>query len=133
MKICGTKCGDFVVWQEKELIVERITIDQVLLAVALESATNFFIYGILPEILGKWYSRLPQYSDHLETESDQTVQRDEWCFCHGEESGEMILCDNEHCQVKWFHTECLRIKKIPRSKWFCPECAKGKRRKREIE
>ena len=42
MKICGTKCGDFVVWQEKELIVERITIDEVLLAVALESATKFF-------------------------------------------------------------------------------------------
>ena len=30
MKICGTKCGDFVVWQEKELIVERIAIDEVL-------------------------------------------------------------------------------------------------------
>ena len=56
MNFMELNCGDFVAWQEKELIVERTAIDDVLLAVALESATMFFIYGILPEILGKWYS-----------------------------------------------------------------------------
>jgi hypothetical protein len=42
----------------------------------------------------------------------------------------MIQCDNDQCKVKWFHTECLRIGKVPHGKWFCPEYTKGKRGKK---
>ena len=49
MKICGTKFGDFVVWQ----VVERIALDEPLLKVAMERATKFFIYGVFPEVPGK--------------------------------------------------------------------------------
>ena len=43
-------------------MVERILIDNQFLSIALEKATTFFLYGILPELLGKWYSKLPDYA-----------------------------------------------------------------------
>ena len=47
-----------------------------------------------------------------------------WCYCKTEESGTMILCENNQGPIKWFHVECLRITNIPKKKWFCPECRK---------
>ena len=45
----------------------------------------------------------------------------------------MIACDNEQCKIGWFHINFLRIEKVPRGKWFCPECTKIKRgRKRKV-
>ena len=44
-----------------------------------------------------------------------------------EESGEMIVCGNEQCKIGRFHLDCLRIEKVPRGKWFCPECTNRKR------
>ena len=123
-------------------MLERIPIDEEFLTTALEKATKIFIYGILPEVLGKWYSRLLGYANTSKnssgdiaelsqsTYSEQTAQRDVWCFCRCEESGEMIVCDNVQCKIGWFHIDCLRIEKIPRGKWFCPECTKGKRRRK---
>ena len=113
----------------------------------MEKATKFFIYGILPEVLGKWYSRLTDYANASEPQtvqekfaklsqsihSEQTTQKEVWCFYRCEESGEMIACDNEQCKIGWFHINCLRIEKVPRGKWFCPECTKRKRgRKRKV-
>ena len=46
MKLCGTSCGDFIVWRENELVLESIPIDEEFLTTALEKATKFFIYGI---------------------------------------------------------------------------------------
>ena len=142
MKLCGTNFGDFIVWRENELGPERIPIDEEFLTAALEKATKFFIYGILPEVLGKWYSSYANTSENSSgdiaelsqnTHSKQTAQREVWCFCRCEESGEMVACDNEQCKIRWFHIDGLRIEKVPRGKWFCPECTKGKRgRKRKV-
>ena len=102
IKFCRVSYCDFVVWQEKELVVQRIQPNEEFISAALERATLFFKFGILPEILGKWYSKAPlyltsdgvgvtikdpQYSDH--------VGKEVWCFCRQEESGQMIACDSE--------------------------------------
>ena len=134
MQFCGTTLGDFIVWRENELVVERIPIDEAFLTDALEKATEFLTYGILPEIFGKWNSKSceycsaesPQTSGRLQKNTSQNI----WCFCRSEESGEMIACENEQCQIIWFHTTCLRLKNIPKGKWFCPECTKGRKRKK---
>ena len=87
-----------------------------LFEVAMDKATHFFTYGILPEVLGNWYSRLPPQYAHMhqqhnrENQSEPTTEK--WCFCCQEDSGEMIQCDNEQCKISWFHTECLRISKV---------------------
>ena len=72
-------------------------------------------------------------STSAELSADSDLEQEEvpvWCFCRCEEDGEMIGCDNELCKIEWFHTDCLRIEKIPKGKWFCPECTKGKRTKK---
>lgn len=47
-----------------------------------------------------------------------------WCFCKRALSTEVIGCDNETCNVQWFHFECVGIKCKPRGKWYCQECRK---------
>ena len=37
---------------------------------------------------------------------------------NGEDEGEMILCEDELCLIKWFHTSCLRISTIPKGNWY---------------
>ena len=133
MKVCGAQYADFVVWREDELFVQRIALDEKFIAIQVEKAKKFFMYGILPEVLAKWYSRLPEYTTghcHKQnTEHADNGATKEWCFCRGEESGEMIMCDCKSCRIEWFHTECLKITKIPRGKWFCPDCSKLKKTK----
>ena len=136
MKLCETTHGDFIVWRENELVVERIQINEEFLTVALEKATKFFIYGILPEVLGKWYSRLSHYqttSTPQESASSgpTNVEKEVWCYCKSEKDGQLIGCDNEQCKVGWFHTDCLRITKIPKEKWFCPDCSRERTKRRK--
>lgn len=46
-----------------------------------------------------------------------------FCICRKPDTGStMILCDNSICSIKWFHIECLNMKKIPRGSWFCEDC-----------
>ena len=136
MKFCGTTVGDFIVWRENELVIDRVPINDEFLTTALQKATKLYIYGILPEVLGKWYTRLPDYTKSCTnmsksnvhgSDSEQSGLDEVWCFCRCEESGEMIGCDDEQCNIKWFHMDCLRIDKVPKGKWFCPECSKRKR------
>ncbi|XP_057305418.1 uncharacterized protein LOC130642349 [Hydractinia symbiolongicarpus] len=51
-------------------------------------------------------------------------------FCYQREKGNLIVCDNNDCKIGWFHIKCLRIKRIPRGKWFCAECKEEDRQKR---
>ncbi|KAK7495255.1 hypothetical protein BaRGS_00013437, partial [Batillaria attramentaria] len=48
-----------------------------------------------------------------------------WCYCRRtEEEDDMVACDNENCEVKWFHLSCVGLQCIPREDdaWFCPTC-----------
>ena len=46
-------------WTEKDFVVERIAADKQFFNSAIDTAQQFFVYGILPEIVGKWYTRKP--------------------------------------------------------------------------
>lgn len=92
---------------------------------------------LLPEILGKWYTRpsVPQ-SDNSQCEQArknsndvpklQQVQQNQgtFCNCHGLNTGMIIGCDNKDCPIQWFHIKCLDINKssIPKGDWYCPDC-----------
>ncbi|XGW14832.1 hypothetical protein V3C99_000813 [Haemonchus contortus] len=45
-----------------------------------------------------------------------------YCFCSRISFGEMIGCDNEKCEIEWFHFECIGLTTKPKGKWFCPNC-----------
>ncbi len=62
MKICKVEYRDFVIWRENELIVLRIEKDELFLEEAMDKANDFFKYGILPELLANWYTKLQSSS-----------------------------------------------------------------------
>ncbi|KAG6336227.1 hypothetical protein ID866_2846 [Astraeus odoratus] len=51
-----------------------------------------------------------------------------YCFCDGISYGEMIACDDEHCEREWFHLACIGLTVPPEGTWFCDACRGTKQR-----
>lgn len=45
-----------------------------------------------------------------------------WCVCRRSSFGNMIFCENQNCQIKWFHMKCLKMRKVPIGDWYCRNC-----------
>ena len=140
MMVCRVPYCDFAVWTEKELVVEGITIDSDFHQSMVDAVEHFFVYGVLPKIVGKWYTRKPVANSqgtvstpsHTPTGVLSLVEDSQnhedlsmlWCYCNEPVFGDMIMCDNVKCPIKWFHFDCLRIRQAPKCKWYCPYCRK---------
>ena len=134
INVCNVEYGDFVVWTESDIAVKRIARDRRFYEEATEKIEHMFIYGILPEIIGKWYTRKPVEDSsgvvQTHTETEQIIVEDTedpeklWCFCAQPSYGKMVCCDNSTCTIQWFHFDCLRIRCPPKGKWYCPSCSK---------
>lgn len=132
LNVCQLEFGDFVVWTENGITTERIIRAVDFFEHILEDVQHFFMYGMLPEIIGKWYTRRPIADSSgvvpmLSSNSNRAGAGTEevtksWCYCDQPEFGQIIRCDNAQCQIEWFHCDCLRIRSIPRGKWYCPSC-----------
>ena len=74
----------FVVWSPNEFIVLRISPDTEFTAQAIDKVTNFFKLGVLPELVGKWYTKAPCYrhtpEDSTSSQSPAT-DLEQWCYC----------------------------------------------------
>ena len=94
---------------------------------------------MMPEIVGKWYSRKPiagadgivqkpmQLDDDVPADVDDEEDYSKlWCYCNAPSFGNMVKCDNTSCTIEWFHFDCLGIKGLPKGKgkWYCPSCRK---------
>jgi len=124
---------DFAVWTENSLHYERILPDTDFWQDILQRASQFFLYGILPELTAKFYtshasitSNLPRHPTHM------------YCYCgsHDQESG-MMSCASKDCQKKLFHKQCLWIEDLKlteynakRKTWTCPDCSKNPNNKK---
>ncbi|XP_050417363.2 inhibitor of growth protein 1 [Patella vulgata] len=55
---------------------------------------------------------------------DPPIDPDEprYCLCNQVSYGEMIGCDNDKCQIEWFHFNCVNLSHKPKGKWYCPRC-----------
>lgn len=110
---------DFVIWTDREKqdpFVQRITPDVTFFESQMLAAKEFFVKGILPELLGKFYSAPKQVS--------QVNSNDKrWCYCMEPEAGIMLVCQSSFCKIEKFHKDCLGIKRVPKS-WLCPGCRK---------
>ncbi|XP_017609960.1 PHD finger protein ING1-like [Gossypium arboreum] len=53
-----------------------------------------------------------------------------YCLCNQVSYGEMVACDNPNCKIEWFHFGCVGLKEQPRGKWYCPDCAALKNRRK---
>lgn len=134
LKFCCASYADFVVWTEKQLFIQRIYPDEPFITSVLKLCNTFIKTGILPEVIGKYYSKDPVLNitslDQDQDNKDPETDQDEllWCYCRQPEceGQEMIACDDNTCRIQWFHISCLRLKKVPKGKWFCPDCRKLK-------
>ena len=129
--VCQIESGYFVVWTEKDLHIEQIMFDNNMWKEICVKSRHIFATAILPELVGKFYSRLSfsQPLSSVENNVKPKVKSREnteelWCFCAQVESGSMICCDNEECPIQWYHYLCLGISCAPRGKWYCPDCRK---------
>ena len=81
----------------------------------------FLEKDILPELLAKCFS---------EPNIANAASLGKVCYDNmSEEEDDLIGCDYRNYQMKWFHLKSLRIAKVPKGRWFCPECRKAKKQK----
>ncbi|ORY96483.1 hypothetical protein BCR43DRAFT_491769 [Syncephalastrum racemosum] len=46
-----------------------------------------------------------------------------YCYCRQVSFGEMVACDNDECEIEWFHLECVGLRAPPKGHWYCKNCA----------
>ena len=128
MLACRVNFADFVVCtfpnEKPSLFVTRIDYNPEFLSRCVEESINFYRVAVLPELLGRWFTRSVVMPDSATDDRDSNQYN--YCYCKEERGGEMIHCDNDNCPYgEWFHLSCLRLKKAPRTKtWHCPQCRK---------
>ena len=114
---------DFVVFaidseDNSHIVCDRIYPDQLHSKTVMPKLELFWKICILPEVLGRWYTRRCDVEENLQTDSN-TI-----CFCKGKPSGKVICCSNAKCQYKQFHTTCLALDVLIPKQWYCPHCCK---------
>ena len=124
-------------WTEESIHIERIFPDEGFWLKNVTKVKHFFDTAILPELVGKIYSRssdlvnassshpaIPSSSCKPALSSTNDSEK-KYCYCQGPEEGEMVKCDNPGCVREWFHLSCLKLTSLPKSKhWYCPDCRK---------
>lgn len=55
-----------------------------------------------------------------------------YCYCRQVSFGEMVACDNEVCEIEWFHLECVGLTIPPKGKWYCKNCISEFKKKKRI-
>ncbi|XP_070200906.1 uncharacterized protein [Littorina saxatilis] len=141
MSVTKTEFCDFVVWTPKDLAVVKVEYDPEFMQDALEKLAHVYQVAILPELVGKVFSRArPQPPTATNTQSACPLPLSPtkgsaaqltcsgspvklFCYCkRGEEEDAMVACDNENCKLEWFHFFCVGIKSAPKGQWYCPDC-----------
>lgn len=89
-------------------------------------SSEFFSKCILPEIVGKYYTRPGCEAQAIPSSSTSSGDEDEegpWCYCQQDLEGSTLIgCDNNLCKIKWYHMSCLKLKEEPEGDWICPTC-----------
>lgn len=57
MKLCCVEYGDFIIWNENELVIPRVDIDEGFIDESIRKVTLFYKHGVLPELVGKYFTR----------------------------------------------------------------------------
>lgn len=82
----------------------------------IETGTNFG--SVSPSSL--------DFAANSEQSNTTLYHRDEtkYCVCRQISYGEMVACDNDECEMEWFHYDCVGVTQPPKGKWFCPDCTR---------
>ena len=115
---------DFIVYAidsdgNAHMVCDRNCPDPQFSNIALQKLEAFWRNCILPEILGRWYTRkcdVPATS----ASTDNAI-----CFCRHKHSDPVVACSNVECPYGTFHTACLSLNEVLMPKtWYCPHCSR---------
>lgn len=53
---------------------------------------------------------------------DNTKDNKLYCTCMNKAYGNMIRCNNEGCEIGWYHYKCVGFMKTPKQAWVCSRC-----------
>ncbi|KAJ8914046.1 hypothetical protein NQ315_017565 [Exocentrus adspersus] len=99
---------DFVIWSPNIFFKERILPNFEFWEKNYKIAERFHKFIIMPELLGRYF-----------TQREGAGKIQYWCTCNGvDDLREMIKCENEDCQIQWFHYECVGLTEVPVSLAF---------------
>ena len=121
LNITKLKYCDFVVFafnanNQPVIYIERIYPDYKLWLSLKPKLTKFWRICILPEILGRWYTR----KCHMQVPvscNDNAI-----CYCRDTTEDNTVTCSNPKCPYKKFHLSCLSMgDQVPKT-WYCPTC-----------
>ncbi|CAK9779387.1 hypothetical protein CC85DRAFT_288646 [Cutaneotrichosporon oleaginosum] len=59
---------------------------------------------------------------------DDNLDSKVYCTCRQVSFGEMIGCDDDDCEIEWYHVACLNLDKAPEGNWICPQCLERRKR-----
>ncbi|KAL3842730.1 hypothetical protein ACJMK2_020718 [Sinanodonta woodiana] len=90
-------------------------------------ALEFHSKYVMPELLCQYVSWRQVLSPIAVMGKEQipiSTQSDrKYCICGGDDDGrKMIMFESENCTKVWFHTSCIKLKHVPKGKWYCGEC-----------
>ena len=74
MKFCNAEYCDFVVWNKKSWIIERIYANSDFINNAIAKTVDFIKLGILPELVGRWYTKQSLQSDEPSSIQSSSTQ-----------------------------------------------------------
>ncbi|ESO93661.1 hypothetical protein LOTGIDRAFT_182053, partial [Lottia gigantea] len=74
--------------------------------------------------IGKKKKKRKVKKERSDSPIDPPIDPDEprYCLCDQVSYGEMIGCDNDKCEIEWFHFNCVNLSHKPKGKWYCPKC-----------
>ena len=124
---------DFVVWSPEMMCVERIMPDTVWWDEKSRQGMRFHAECVMPELCTRFFTKqsaMPSVSEsfNIQAASPSCLPASDggnigYCVCKGPDDGrKMICCDNNVCTVQWYHVRCLKLKNVPKGKWYCPLC-----------
>jgi hypothetical protein len=120
LQMAATKTNycDFVVWtpDSSNVHIERVKFDPEFFAESVVKAAHFYKVGVLPELLGKWYS--------TERKPEEVISGNLSCFClaPAQDKNLIVECQSSFCKLKKFHLQCLGLKRKPKKNYLCPNC-----------
>ena len=112
-KLCQVSVCDLVIWTTQRYLNLLIDFDQEFCDDMINKAQAFFMRAVLPSII---------FSTHKSTTHKSSTDQ-LYCSCQEPEYGNMIACENENCDIEWYHFNCAGITSQPSGKWYCPECS----------
>lgn len=69
--------------------------------------------------------------DMVDAEDEDVGDTTKYCICRNVSAGDMVACDNDDCEIEWFHWTCVGLKSTPEGIWICPVCtAKNDKKKK---